>query len=273
MIITALLENETVSSQYEKKHGLSLYVKTQEHNILFDLGPDETFIKNAEKMNIDLKEVNIVVISHGHNDHGGGLKAFLEYNDKAKIYIRKSAFNPHYTTPLLWTKINIGLDNELMDNERIIFTDDQFNIDENLCLFSNVKMDRLLPEGNKSLYKKENNKFINDDFSHEQNLLIFEDGEYTLLSGCSHCGIVNILDKAEGMAQKHISTAIGGFHLFKIGMTKNETVDAIGNELMKRKTKFYTCHCTGVKSYERLKEEMNDKIEYLKTGQTVEVIY
>ena len=123
MIITALLENETVSSQYEKKHGLSLYVKTQEHNILFDLGPDETFIKNAEKMNIDLKEVNIVVISHGHNDHGGGLKAFLEYNDKAKIYIRKSAFNPHYTTPLLWTKINIGLDNELMDNERIIFTD------------------------------------------------------------------------------------------------------------------------------------------------------
>ena len=85
MKITALVENKS-EGRTIPKHGLSLYIETQKHKILFDLGPDDTPFKNAEIMNIDLSEVDTVIISHGHMDHGGALKRFLQVNGKARIY-------------------------------------------------------------------------------------------------------------------------------------------------------------------------------------------
>lgn len=75
MKITALVENVS-TSDLKAKHGLSLYVETKKHNLLFDLGPDQTLFKNAKKRNIDLKKVDSVIISHGHVDHGGAMKNF-----------------------------------------------------------------------------------------------------------------------------------------------------------------------------------------------------
>ena len=79
MVITSLVEN-TTKSGLKAKHGLSLYIETKLHRILFDLGPDETLFENAEKKKIDLTSVDTVIISHGHYDHGGALGKFLKIN-------------------------------------------------------------------------------------------------------------------------------------------------------------------------------------------------
>lgn len=99
MKITALVENES-SCELKAKHGLSLYIETKHHRILFDLGPNQTLFQNAKKKKIDLTTVDIVIISHGHTDHGGALRKFLNINKKARIYIQKDAFLPHYTKTL-----------------------------------------------------------------------------------------------------------------------------------------------------------------------------
>ena len=78
MVATILVENSTISKDYINKHGLCIHLKTEKHNILFDLGPDDTFIKNAKRLNISIEDIDIVIISHGHKDHGGGLEAFLK---------------------------------------------------------------------------------------------------------------------------------------------------------------------------------------------------
>lgn len=83
MKITALVEN-TTKSELKAKHGLSLYIETKLHRILFDLGSDETLFENASKRNIDLSKVDIVIISHGHVDHGGALHKFLNINSTEK---------------------------------------------------------------------------------------------------------------------------------------------------------------------------------------------
>ena len=71
MRIVTLVENTTENEQLTAKHGLCLYMETERHKILFDLGPDETFVHTARALGIDLSQVDTVVISHGHGDHGG----------------------------------------------------------------------------------------------------------------------------------------------------------------------------------------------------------
>lgn len=134
MRITALVEN-TTKSELKAVHGLSLYIETQKHKILFDLGPDSTLFDNAEKMGIDLGEVDIVIISHGHADHGGALGRFLTVNHKARIYIQRKAFEPHYSK-LLFLKLPIGLDRSLEANPRIVLLEGDYRIDEELALFT-----------------------------------------------------------------------------------------------------------------------------------------
>ena len=83
MIIKVLVENTAISEEYGKIHGLCLYIETEKHKILFDLGPDKLFLENAEKMGVKIEEIDTVVISHGHYDHGGALGLFLRHNHRA----------------------------------------------------------------------------------------------------------------------------------------------------------------------------------------------
>ena len=83
MKVTTLLENKTACDTLRCEHGLSLYIETKEHRILFDSGASDAFWKNAETLNIDLAQVDIAFLSHAHNDHCGGLLTFLEGNKTA----------------------------------------------------------------------------------------------------------------------------------------------------------------------------------------------
>lgn len=94
MIIKVLVENSTKDPCLQAEHGLSLYMECGPHRILFDMGQTDAFRKNAEKMGVDLTKVDCAVLSHGHYDHGGGLRAFLQVNDHAPIYVHKRAFEP-----------------------------------------------------------------------------------------------------------------------------------------------------------------------------------
>ena len=106
MKITALVENTCESGKYSVEHGLSLYIETDKHKILFDMGQTELFCENAKKLGVDLGKVDFAVLSHGHYDHGGGLAKFMEINKKAPIYIHEKAFGEHYNG----TEKYIGLD-------------------------------------------------------------------------------------------------------------------------------------------------------------------
>ena len=64
----------------KNEHGLSLYIKYNDKNILFDAGPSDVLVSNSEKLNINLKDVDYLILSHGHFDHGGGIIPFLHVN-------------------------------------------------------------------------------------------------------------------------------------------------------------------------------------------------
>lgn len=257
MKITALTEN-TTQLDLPVEHGLSLYIEACGHKILFDMGQTDLFAKNAEALGIDLTEVEIAALSHGHYDHGGGLKAFLEINKTAPVYLSGYAFEPYYNG----TEKYIGLDKALENNPRFILTDDVTEICEGATLFSYKEISKLVDFGSAGLNKVQNGRLVPDDFRHEQYLLIEENGKRVLFSSCSHNGIINIVSRFKP------DVFIGGFHFTKL--TAGETLRVYAETLGRFDTMYYTCHCTGVEQYDFMKKYMSN-LEYFSEGQTIEV--
>lgn len=96
MRITCLIENTASDEKFIAEHGLSLYVETDKAKILFDMGQSDAFVSNADKLGINLSDVDLAILSHGHYDHGGGLRKFLDINKNAPVYINRYAFEPRY---------------------------------------------------------------------------------------------------------------------------------------------------------------------------------
>ena len=77
MRVIVLVENTSISKDYKSKHGLCLYIETKKHKLLFDLGSNSLFLENAVKLGVNITDIDSVIISHGHNDHGGALKKIM----------------------------------------------------------------------------------------------------------------------------------------------------------------------------------------------------
>ena len=263
MKITTLVEN-TTAKDFNTAHGLSFYVETPQHKLLFDVGPDDTIFKNAEKLAIDLSEVDTVILSHGHYDHGGALDKFLEINDSATIYAQQTAFEPYYAITPDGTTRNIGLNPDLRDHPQMHLLDGDMQIDDELFVFTVKDRSRFYSTANDVLLDESGK----DSFGHEQNLLV--NGE-VLFHGCSHCGIINVLDAIKPIEPK---LCLGGYHLSDPGTGQPVSVQLLNDicdELASYPdTDFYTCHCTGLISYQAMKGRMK-KLQYIACGDTVEV--
>ena len=263
MIIKALVENET-NCNMKTKHGLSLYIETRNHKILFDLGPDKTLFENAESMNVNLLEVDTVIISHGHKDHGGALAEFLKINNTAKIYVQEKAFEKHYSKVLL-INLNISIDSDFKNHPQVVLLDGDFKIDNELRLFTSASVEKCYSNANDTLYE-ENEQ---DKFAHEQSLIIDED-KTALIMGCGHTGIVNILEQSKTY---NPTLCVGGYHLHSPSTNKtvsDDLLDEISAEMMKyQEIMFYTCHCTGKKAFDYLSNKLPN-LKYLSCGDLID---
>lgn len=257
------------------KHGLSLYVETQKHKLMFDMGQDELLLENAKILGIDLSAVDVAFLSHGHYDHGGGLPFFFRENKKAKVYMKREALKPYFSERNKLRPAYIGLKKNTIPMERLAFSEDEEILDEELALYSGIKQEEFVSKCNLTLLEEgENGEYRRDRFLHEQNLLIRENDRCVLLAGCAHNGIVNIVKQIEERAKCHLDAVIGGFHLHSenaaVPMTQ-EDIAQLAERLMKFHAHFYTCHCTGTKEYEQLKAIMKDRISYLAEGERLEL--
>ena len=256
MNIIVLAENTSKSNKFEAEHGLSLYIETSKHKILFDMGQSDLFARNALATGVNLSDVDFAVLSHGHYDHGGGMAKFLEINDVAPVYVNKNAFGDYYNANLKY----IGLDKELSKNRRIIFTDGITEITEGFTLFSYNEKPRPNDKGSFGLSEMVADKYVPDRFLHEQYLLIEENGKKVLISGCSHKGVLDIV------SWFNPDILIGGFHYSKIEDTAE--LEQAAKLLNTYNTQYYTCHCTGVEQFEFMRKFMS-KLNYISCGDKI----
>ena len=219
--------------------------------------------------------MDTVILSHGHYDHGGGILPFAEINPTAKIYLPAFAFGEYYSLRNGAPRY-IGLAEEIRKLPQVVIVGGTaagiFRIDDELSLFSGIGNTYPIPSANRNLRVKTKQGLRQDDFRHEQCLVVSEGGRKVLRSGCAHHGILNVLDRYRELFGGEPDVAISGFHMMKKSGYSEEDLDMIADtakELCKVSTVFYTGHCTGTEPFEAMKKIMGGQLRYVHSGDEI----
>ena len=282
MQVTALIENTASEGRDDlcPEFGLSLHVEVNGISVLFDTGASGAFAENADTLGVDLSEVGVAVVSHQHFDHGGGLERFFERNQRATVYLRQAPLVDRYFKALAVIKRPIGLDRELLRRcaDRIEFVDGLRVIAPGVSLVTDIGSLHPRPRGNRRLFADSSGTLVHDPFDHELMMVVHEDDGMVVFSGCSHHGILNLIDAARAQFPRvPIKAVFGGFHLIglpfynSMAASTREVRDIAWQVMDKVDGTVYSGHCTGAKAFAVLADVMGDSLRSIATGSSVTV--
>lgn len=261
MKIVTLIENLVYKKGLYAEHGLAIYIETKNKRILFDTGQSGMFLQNAKTLGIRIDDIDILVLSHGHYDHTGGLYPFLEENSKAKIYAKKQLFIPKYSGRgrFIGTKFN----DELLRN-RLIYVDKITEIAENVFIMPEIDIANSGDTHFKGLKIKPDAMFFQDEFDDELFLVIKKDEKINIVTACSHRGITNICTAATNQFRLPVGLILGGFHMKDC--TDKQYVQISDYLRILQPEAIGVCHCTGVEIYAEMHSDLKGHLFYHRTG-------
>ena len=261
MKIVTLVENCVYGRKLQGEHGLSLYIETPSAKILFDTGQSDLFLQNARYLHVDLKEVDMLILSHGHSDHSGGLHAFLEYNQKATVYCKREALDRKFKG-----ERENGMEHpDKLDLTRFSFLTQQTEVAPGVFVLPELAITNPEDTHFDHFDVLRGGKLQPDQFEDELALVMREDEKLVVLSACSHRGITNILQQVKhNFPGEPISHVIGGYHIHNAAPGKCSIIADYFQTMPQ--TKVGVCHCTGVDKYAVLASQFGDRVFYNHTG-------
>jgi len=249
-----ILTENSASGKFLAEHGLSYYIE-YDTNILFDTGHSDVFMKNAKKLNLEIDKIKTVVLSHGHWDHGDGLK----YLRDKKLICHPEVFQKRFGKG---RDYNIGLElssDELHERFDVITSSKPYPISKSIIFLGEIPRTNDF-ESQTTTFELENGK---DDFvADDSGLVIKLNNEIIIISGCAHSGICNMIEYAKQITGiSKIRAVIGGFHLKHNNIQTQETIKYLKKQDIKE---LYPSHCTELPALSAFYNEFGMK--HLKAG-------
>ncbi len=245
-----VLSDAKAMDGYGSEHGLSFLIEVDHIRILFDTGASDLFIRNAEKIGIDLGDVDAIVLSHGHFDHGDG----LQYVDGNTLVCHPGCFVKRYRKE---GGVNLGLaltKKEIERKFKLKTSRDPLRLSEHLYFLGEIPRVNDF-EAISTRYMLEGGE--EDHVIDDSGLACITDKGLVVVSGCAHSGICNIIEHAKkvtGMEQ--VEAVIGGFHLGAIDRQTKKTIQYMNDHKIPG---LFPSHCTRDPALKMFKEVLGSR--------------
>jgi 7,8-dihydropterin-6-yl-methyl-4-(beta-D-ribofuranosyl)aminobenzene 5'-phosphate synthase len=217
------------------EHGLSYFIEYDGKRLLFDAGQSDMFLKNAVTMHVSLTEIDSIVLSHGHFDHGNG----LDFLSGFRLLCHPGCFVKRYRKT---DRLYIGLKNsetELAGKYELITSAQPYKISEKIIFLGEIpRLTNFESQTTSFVLEDGTPDYVTDDSAVA---MIMPEGLF-VITGCGHAGVVNTLEHAKKVTGVNTLYGImGGFHLKSRGPQARETIRYLQENKLKH---VYPSHCT-----------------------------
>lgn len=269
MKITVLSDN-IGNGELQGEWGLSFHIEFNGKKYLLDTGGSGLFLTNADKLGIDISDVDCAVLSHAHYDHSLGMEAFFSVNSKADFFVSPNARENCYAG-LGFLSRYIGMPKGVLSKygDRIKSPCGVSEIDTDVFIVPH-STDGLDKTGRRShMYIRCGWRYVPDDFAHEQSLVFRTGDGLVIFNSCSHSGAdVVMAEVGKAFPGEKVKAYLGGLHLFR--MNEHEVREMAGKIQKAGIAKVVTGHCTGDKAYEILKSCLGETVSRFHCGMVME---
>jgi 7,8-dihydropterin-6-yl-methyl-4-(beta-D-ribofuranosyl)aminobenzene 5'-phosphate synthase len=256
------------------EHGLSVLITAKmdenETHILLDTGQSgKTLLHNAYRMNVDFKEVDAVVLSHGHYDHAGGLLEVLKCIEKPlPIILHPEAIIPKFVIKPRIRLVGIPFTVSQIKERggELLFSKGVAPLADDIFTTGQIERTTSFEKVSPRFLTIKDEVFAHDNIIDDQALIIdYGSKGLVVITGCAHAGIINTIKYAQKVAGKDkIYAVLGGFHLVD---ANEERIERTIQAFKEFNPNFVAaCHCTGEKAIKRFTEEFSEKFIHIHTG-------
>jgi len=258
-----VLVDDRAGTGLVSEHGWSLWIETGDRRILFDTGQGAALLANAQRLGIALDKTDILVLSHGHYDHTGGVSGVLTQARKIEVYCHPAAFQPRYRlrggTPRpigMPPETLIALDR--LPIQRLHWVSRPVKFSPGLGLTGPIPRKTNYEDSGGPFYLDLGGKRA-DPFEDDQALWIDTPGGLIVCVGCCHAGLVNTLNYVCRLSgTSRVRALIGGFHLVQASAQRlQRTAAAL---LGYSPGLVAPCHCTGKRAIQALRKALGDRV-------------
>jgi 7,8-dihydropterin-6-yl-methyl-4-(beta-D-ribofuranosyl)aminobenzene 5'-phosphate synthase len=275
--ITILCENLVGKRIGSGEHGFSAFIETDQGNYLFDTGNGHSVVSNSLILNKDLKSIRKIFLSHGHDDHTGGLPEVLKLKGKVDVHAHPHVFLDRIAVLKEGnreTKRFIGIHYKKRYLESLganfVFNTDFWEVKKGLFLTGEVPRKTAFEKPDPRLFAEVDEKTTQDIFLDDQSLILDTEKGLILILGCAHSGMINIVQHVIAKTGREKFYAIlGGTHLDFL--TPEQLEESIRSLKKMTIEKIGVSHCTGMRAAFRLHQEFGERFFYGCVGSVLEV--
>ena len=275
--ITVLCENSVfgvASWGATAEHGWAVFLETDQGNFLLDTGQGMTIINNARVFRKDLRNLQGIILSHHHSDHTGGLLAVLQASGPVKVYAHPDIFKDSYSIQIEGKEFDVGMPfkRSILESygAQFVFVQQYQEIAPGLFLTGEIPRCTTFEKGDPKLVVKGAKGYEQDMIQDDLTVVMETAQGLVVILGCSHAGLVNILNYVrEKTGKSGIYAIIGGTHL---AFTSQEQLDETTRMLKACAVqKIGVSHCTGMLPALRMLQEFGEKFFFCPVGTVLEV--